>query len=132
MSVEIKGEDTVIRELERRLTGIRAQEIHDRALLAGAKVFVEELTRQFETFKDTGASINEITIGKPETVGGQRRIAIHWKGPKNRFRIIHLNEFGTVNNPNPAGKGAIARAMRNSERAYKAAVKRELEALARG
>lgn len=132
MSIEVKGEDAVIRELERRLTGARALAIQDRALMAGAKVFVEELRRQFESFKDTGASLKEMTIGNPETVGGQRRISIFWKGPKNRFRIIHLNEFGTVNNPNPAGKGAIARAMRNAERAYRNVVKRELEALTRG
>ena len=132
MSVEVKGEEAVLRELERRLTGARALAIQDRALIAGAKVFVEELKRQFESFKDTGASLNEITISEPETVGGERRVSIFWKGPKNRFRIIHLNEFGTVKNPNPAGKGAIARAMRNAEGAYRATVKRELEALPRG
>lgn len=132
MSIKITGEETVLRELESRLTGMRAQAIHDSALQAGAEVFVKELERQFETFKDTGASIAEITLSKPHTVGGERRITVHWRGPKKRYRLIHLNEHGTVNNPKPRGKGAIARAMRNSERAYRAAVKKEMEAIGRG
>lgn len=132
MGVELKGQDAVIRELERRLTGNAAQAIQDKALQEGAKVFVEELKRQFETFKDTGASIDEITISEPTSFGKDRRVTVHWKGPKSRYRVIHLNEFGTVNNPNPKGKGAVARALRNAEKAYVRTVKREMEAMARG
>ncbi|SFP80980.1 hypothetical protein SAMN05421839_1771, partial [Halolactibacillus halophilus] len=50
-----------------------------------------------------------------------------WKGPNGRYRIIHLNEWGTINNPNPAGKGAIARALKNSEKAYRDAVRKALK-----
>jgi hypothetical protein len=122
MSVEINGLDRMLTDLENRLGTARMQTISDRALKAGARAFVRELKIQFQSFKDTGASIDEITISEPMNIGGSRTIKVYWKGPKGRYHIIHLNEWGTVKNPNPQGKGAIARAMRNSEGAYRAAV----------
>jgi|SRR5699024_2727591 len=126
MSVEVKGEAKLLAELERRLGAKRMQKVSDKALEKGAKVFVAELKRQFQTFRDTGASIEEITISSPMTVGGVRTIKVHWKGPKDRYRIIHLNEFGTVKNPNPRGKGRIAVALRNAESAYRAVIKQSI------
>lgn len=127
MSVNITGINALINELERRLGSNRMQEINDRALKEGTKVFVRELKLQFEHFKDTGASIDEITISEPMWVRGKRTIKVHWRGPKGRYRIIHLNEWGTVKNPNPRGKGVIARALRNAEDAYRRVVRQELE-----
>ena len=102
------------------------QKISDKALLEAANEFVKVLKQEFESFKDTGASIEEITITGPIWEKGVRIVKVHWKGPHNRYRIIHLNEWGTINNPNPAGKGAIARALKNSESAYSNAVKKAL------
>lgn len=122
MSVEITGLDAVLVEVERRLGPERMERISDAALVAASAVFKAELQRQFSTFKDTGASLEEITLTAPRNVNGVRTITVHWRGPKGRYRIIHLNEFGTVKNPNPPGKGAIARALRNAETAYRNAI----------
>jgi hypothetical protein len=129
MSVRINGLTRLLADLERRLGQERIQAISDEALRAGAEEFVRELIIQFESFKDKGYSIEEITISGPITVSGVRTMKIHWRGPHDRYRIIHLNEWGTVQNPNPDGKGAIARALRNSENAYKRAVE---DAIRRG
>ena len=129
MSVQIKGLDKVLADLEKRFGEEKVRKISDQALKDGAKAFVKELKNQFESFKDTGASIDEITISKPMYVNGIRTIKIHWRGPEGRYRIIHLNEWGTIKNPNPRGKGAIARALRNAENAFHTAVK---EAVRRG
>ncbi|MEV5038861.1 hypothetical protein MRBLBA21_003762 [Peribacillus frigoritolerans] len=126
MSVKIHGEKAVRAELEKRLGKVKVQQLSDKALKQGAQVFIKELKSQFQSFKDTGASINEMTISEPMWVSGVRTIKIHWSGPKDRYRIIHLNEFGTVKNPSPRGKGAIARAMRNAESAYRNAIKKVL------
>ncbi|MCA1029364.1 hypothetical protein LCM23_25465 [Cytobacillus kochii] len=123
MSVRLRGQNQVLAEIERRLGRTAMQRISDKALKRGARVFVEELKRQFESFRDKGGSIEEITISEPMTIAGTRTIKIHWRGPKGRYRIIHLNEWGTIKNPNPRGKGAIARAMRNAETAYRNAIK---------
>ncbi|WP_102707014.1 HK97 gp10 family phage protein [Terribacillus saccharophilus] len=122
MSVEVKGLNKLLQEIESRYGKGNVHRVSDRALEKGAEVFVRELKRQFQAFRDTGASLREITVSKPVSIGSDRLIRIHWKGPDNRYRIIHLNEFGTVKNPTPRGKGAIARAMRNAEDAYRAAV----------
>lgn len=124
MSVKMTGEKKLIADIEKRLGKMKAQQLSDIALKKGAEVFVRELKNEFELFKDTGATIDEITISEPVWVNGSRTIKIHWKGPKDRFRIIHLNEFGTVKNPNPKGKGAVARAMRNAEKEYRDTIKR--------
>jgi hypothetical protein len=122
MSVKVTGLDKLLGDLEKRFGQSTVKRISDEALMEGAKAFVKELERQFETFKDTGASIEEITISNPMWIQGKRAVKIHWSGPKGRYRVIHLNEFGTVKNPNPDGKGAIVRAMRNSEKAYHDAI----------
>lgn len=126
--VKLRGIKKLADDLEKRLGKAAMQRITDKGLIEGAKEFEKELKREFETFRDTGASIEEITISPPYTDRGVRTIKIHWKGPDGRFRIIHLNEWGTIKNPNPRGKGAVARAMKNAEKAYRDAVKKALKA----
>ncbi|MCA1021796.1 HK97-gp10 family putative phage morphogenesis protein [Halobacillus litoralis] len=123
---KISGMDTLIDELEKRYGSKALKEKVDRALIKGASVFKAELVREFESFKDTGASIKEITLSSPMDFDGKRTIRVSWQGDKNRFRIIHLNEFGTVKNPNPKGKGAIARAERSAREAYQRVIQEEL------
>jgi len=127
MSVKIKGLKKLQDDLEAKLGPLKMRVISDAALTAAAKVFVTELQSQMDAVKDTGASVDEITLTPIYSERGTRTITVKWKGPKNRYRIIHLNEFGTVKNPNPKGKGAIARSLVNSEAAYKAAIKAVLK-----
>jgi hypothetical protein len=127
MGVTIRGEMDLLRELERRLGARAMEKISDKALQAGAEIFVKEQDTQLKTFKDKGFTVSEVTISEPMFVGNTRVIKVHWKGPHGRYRIIHLNEWGTVKNPNPRGKGKIARALRNSEDPYRAAIKRAIE-----
>lgn len=131
MSVEIKGLDEALAEVERRLGAEKMQQISDAALKDAAAVFEKELLSQLSTFSGvagtTGATKDEVKFSEPYDVNGVRTITVHWSGPKQRYRIIHLNEFGTINNPNPKGKGAIARALRNAETAYKKAIQKTVE-----
>lgn len=127
MSVKITGEKKLIAEIEKRYGQMKMQQLSDMALKKGAEVFVRELKSQFESFKKSGASIEEITVSEPMNINGVRGVKVHWKGPEGRYRIIHLNEFGTVKNPNPKGKGAIAKAMRNAEKEYRDTIKRVIK-----
>lgn len=131
MSVKIRGMKKLQDDLERKLGKVRMQLVTDQALRAGAKVFVEELKRQVATFSDgigqsEGYTLKEIAVSEPFTQAGVRTIKVHWKGPHGRYRIIHLNEFGTVKNPNPRGKGKIAIALRNSEKEYARVVRKAI------
>lgn len=131
MSVEVRGVDALQRKLQERFGKANMQRIVDEALKEGAKVFLTELKKELATFSGipgtTGATLKEVTLTEPYDKNGVRTISVHWKGPQNRYRIIHLNEYGTVNNPNPKGKGAIARALKNAERVYRETVKNAIE-----
>lgn len=127
MTVKLKGLKEIERALERKYGRQKMKKISDEALLAGGQVIVKEIKKSFESFKDTGASIDEVTLSRPYSLNGVRTIKVHWKGPEDRYTIIHLNEFGTVKNPNPDGKGSIDRALRSGRDTYFKIVKRHLE-----
>lgn len=127
MSVKITGLSKLQNELERKLGAAVMSKISDQALLAGAEVIKKELQANFERFKDTGASLDEITISEPKDGANGRTVKIHWRGPDGRFRIIHLNEWGTIKNPNPAGKGAVALSLENGKNEYRKVIKKMIE-----
>ena len=127
MTIKLKGMKEIEKALEKKYGARKMRQITDEALVAGGKVIVKEIKKNFESFEDTGASKDEVTLSKPFTLNGVRTIKIHWKGSKNRYTIIHLNEFGTIKNPNPRGKGAVDRALRSGRDTYFKIVKRELE-----
>ena len=126
MTVEISGMSELLSELENRLGPQSFERISDQALKDASLVFKSELVAQLSTFKDTGATLDELTFSEPYTKNGIRTITVHWKGPKRRYAVIHLNEYGTVKNPNPRGKGSIARALQTSEAAYKRAIEESI------
>jgi len=123
MSVKITGINRLLGELEAKLGKKKMESVTDASLMAGAKIVYNELQKEFAKFKDTGASMDEMKISEPSTVNGVREIRIYWQGPKNRRWVIHLNEFGTIRNPNPRGKGAVARAIENSWKPYAKALR---------
>lgn len=127
MSVNISGLSELIKNLERRYGEEAVTRISDQALIDASQVFKVALIAQLATFKDTGATLDELTFTEPYTKDGVRIITVHWKGPKGRYRVIHLNEYGTVSNPNPRGKGSIGRAVQISEVSYARAIRNAIE-----
>lgn len=127
LKVTVNGVEETNRELERRFGQLNMGRTIDKALREGARAFKTELVSNFQSFRDRGHSINEMVISKPMTLNGVRTVVIYWSGPKNRYAIIHLNEFGTIKNPDPRGKGAIERALRTAQDTYLSIVKREIE-----
>lgn len=127
MSVKVTGNSRLQAELETRFGKKAMEKIVDDALLAGAKVFEKELANNFESFRDTGASVNEIKISEPIPTPSGRSRKIHWKGPDGRYRIIHINEWGSVKNPNPRGKGKVAISLQNGKKEYRKVLKKSIE-----
>lgn len=128
MSVEIEGMKALIQKLQRAYDDETLIHLQDKALKKGAKYFVSVLKLEFELFRDTGASIEEVSITDPYFIHGNiRMIKVYWEGPQHRRSIIHINEWGSVINPNPRGKGAIARTMRITKEPYRQIVKNDLE-----
>jgi hypothetical protein len=127
MAVNVTGLKSLQAELEARYGTRRMIEISSNALLQGAEVIKKELEKNFESFRDTGASIDEITISEATDGPNGRRREIHWVGPKDRYRLIHINEWGTIKNPNPAGKGKVAASLDGGKKMYRQAIKKALE-----
>ncbi|MDU9304417.1 hypothetical protein PQ701_04170 [Staphylococcus coagulans] len=131
MSVEVKGIPELQRQLERRF-GKEAMRIKSDRALETASDFVENtLKKEFESFKDTGASIDEMKRTKPHTnlSSNERVVEIKWVGPMNRKNIIHLNEHGYTRDGKkytPKGFGVIAKTLSASKSHYREIIKKEL------
>lgn len=134
MSVKVTGDKALESELEKRFGIKEMVKVQDRALIAGAKVIVEEVKKQLKTSKKTGALINEVTYNKPEWIKGKRTITVHWRGPKDRYRLVHLIENGHVQKGTgkfikPKAMGGVNRAIRQGQNQYFDTLKRELKKL---
>ncbi|PNZ12571.1 hypothetical protein CD113_06510 [Staphylococcus simiae] len=85
-----------------------------------------------KSFADTGKSVKATSVSKPQTIGGVRQVKIHWNDGSSgeRYRIIHLNEYGHFDRSgkwvNTAGKGVIDNAMRKGRQTYFDTIKSEL------
>ncbi|HGN7118099.1 TPA: HK97 gp10 family phage protein [Staphylococcus aureus] len=134
MSVKVTGDKALDRELEKRFGTQAMLKVQDRALIAGAKVIVEEVKKQLKPSKDTGALINEVTYTEPEWIKGKRTITVHWRGPKDRYKLVHLIENGHVQKGTgkfikPKAMGGVNRALRQGQSQYFETLKRELKKL---
>lgn len=127
MSVKINGLKKLQDTLISRYGPVAIQKIIGPSLNKGAELFIKELGSNFESFKDTGASIDEITVSELKVDANGYKVYIHWKGPNDRYRLIHLNEWGSIKNPNPKGKGKVAFSLKNGQKSYRAVIKKELE-----
>lgn len=131
MTIELKGMNELVKQLEKRFGKESTQRISDKALTDGAKIFVDAINKEIKSRPDKGYAkgwtVDDTSISEPTTIGGARTVKIHWNGPHGRYNLIHLNEFGTVKNPNPPRKGAIAKALRSAETAYRESIKKSVE-----
>ncbi len=130
MTVTVKGDKEIIAYLEKKYGRSATKRITDFALTKGGQKVVQIIKNNMKSFKDTGESVEETTVSKPMTINGVRTVKIHWRGPKQRYRIIHLNEYGHFDRAgkwvNTRGKGVIENAMREGRETYFRTVKEEM------
>lgn len=129
MGVNITGVQNMMVEIEQRIGKEIAENRARKGMQEGGKIVYKNMQQSMMSFRDTGATLDEMKISNVETTTGTLKLYIYWKGPKDRFRIIHLNEKGYTRNGKrytPRGHGAIARALRQSQTAYFRAVEKEL------
>ena len=99
--VEIEGEEELFRNIEKKLGR--------QATLNASLDFAKDVGKQTKkivkaveaTYKDTGATVNEtVSRVKPAPLGGYAYVEVGWKGPKNRVKLVHLNELGYTRSKN--------------------------------
>lgn len=128
-NVEFKGVNETLREMEKRLGSTKTRKIAREAVDEGASDVEEQMKWAMMSFKDTGATINEVVKKKATYRNENTEAEIGWNGPKQRYRIIHLNEWGYTRNGRqikPRGFGVITKSLKSSEKIYFNTVAREL------
>lgn len=130
MSVEIKGIPELQRSLEKRFGKEVMERKSDKALDKVSDYVLNELKKEFEKFKDTGATIAEMTkTPSQKLTDGNKVIRIIWEGPKSRQSIIHLLEHGFERDGKkytPPSFGLIAKTLSSCEPRYKAIMRNEM------
>ena len=130
MSVTLRGFKELQDALERKYGRGAMKRVTDFALTKGGQKVVQIIKNNMKSFEKSGASVEEVTVSKPMTINGVRTVKIHWRGPRQRFRIIHLNEYGHYDRSgkwvNTRGKGVVENAMREGRETYFRTVKEEM------
>lgn len=129
-NVEVKGVNETLRELEKRLGDKKVRTITRKAINNGAEKVEKRLQSDMLVFKDTGYTIDEVVRKKATYRNYKAEAEIGWNGPHQRYRLIHLNEWGYTRNGRqikPRGFGVITKSLKNSEPVYLSAVETEVK-----
>ncbi|MFL2076379.1 HK97 gp10 family phage protein [Marinilactibacillus psychrotolerans] len=132
MSFEIKGVEELLRKMESELGERKVSRIANKALNEAGEEFKEGLAQAVSSYKDTGATADEVVIGRASKRGGRRTVKVGWNGPKQRYKLVHLNEFGYTRwgkTYSPRGSGVIRKYIDVSGKQYILDVRRRLEEL---
>lgn len=120
MSVKVTGVEQMMVEITKKVTGT-ADKQGAEALKRGGQLVYKRMQSGMAYFRDTGATLEEMQVSNVQTSRGQIKLYIYWKGPKDRYTLIHLNEKGYTRNGkfySPRGRGAIARTIAGVESEY--------------
>lgn len=128
-NVQFQGVTETIQALEKKLGTKKIRKVTRDAIDEGASDVEEQLKWALLTFKDTGATVDEVVRSLASYKNYNAEAEIGWNGPKQRYRLIHLNEWGYTRNGRqikPRGFGVITKSLKFSEKIYLNAVAREL------
>jgi len=131
VTAEITGVDEVLDKLAEKFSPAKLARVENAALrVAGRRVAVE-LKNAVASYRDTGQTVLQVSVGDPRSAGGIRRIKIGWHAG-SRWRLVHLNEFGYTRGGrtySPRGMGKIQGAYDSSREPAKELQRHELEKL---
>lgn len=119
---ELSGVDEVIKALDEQFSERRSSTIQNKAVNEAAEIFKDGLAEAISVYSDTGATVGETTRSRAsKKADGTRTSRVGWSGPKKRYKLIHLNEFGYVRwgkKYNPRGSGVIRAYIDKSQNVY--------------
>lgn len=124
MSVEITGVEEVLAKLEQRFSQSKMTQVEKRALSIAGRVIAVRLRSAVSSYRDTGATVREVKVSMPRRKDGKIQLKIGWAGDgtKQRWRLVHLNEFGYTRNGriySPRGLGVIKKSYDSSKHVAK-------------
>lgn len=134
MGVNYNGLPEIQQRLRELASEKQIKKITDDALKAGAKVIAVEISKRLIANLgeySTGATVEEIVIGRPKSKRGSRTIRIGWNGPSQRYRLVHLNENGYTRDgkfygPQLGGYKQVSKAIEAKKQEYVDTLKAEM------
>lgn len=117
---KIKGVTELERKLDNMMGDREANKVIYPVLQSASANVLSKLKTDMLVFKDTGATINEVIAQNPRMdTHGVRTVKIGWSdtGAKQRWRMVHLNEYGYTRygrRYTPRGFGVIGRSVESS------------------
>lgn len=129
-SVEVKGVNETLKAMEKKLGDKKVRSIARKAINTGAEKVEKRLQSDMLVFKDTGYTIDEVVRKNATYKNYNTEAEIGWNGPHQRYRLIHLNEWGYTRSGRqikPRGFGVITKSLKNSEPVYLSTVEMEVK-----
>jgi len=128
-TVKISGAREIINNMEKVAVKNKVRKMTRNAINAGAQLVEKEVKQNIKPFRDTGATYNEVVLTNAAYTAGQAHAKLGWNGPKQRYRLIHLEEWGYTRKGKqfrPRTFGAIGKTLTQSQTAYLSTVEQVL------
>jgi len=123
----------LLKAIDKELSSSQASLVKNKAINTGSENVAENLRTAFNKFKGTkyskGYTADEVTRQKARKTRKGRTASIGWNGPHERYRLIHLNEFGYNRfgkRYNPRMMGTVQNTVEQSRKQYFETVGEEL------
>ena len=134
VSVDVEGLDEVVNKLSEKFSERKLAKVENDALRLSGRLTAVKLKQAVSSYRDTGATVIEIVAGKPRLRDAGRTINVGWNGDgsKQRWRLVHLNEWGYTRNGKsyrPRGVGKVQQAYEDVKQPAIDLTKKELEKL---
>lgn len=124
----------VVKAIDKELKGTQSSRIQNAAINKGAEKVADNTSKAFAKFKgtkySTGATADEVVVQRSRKTQYGRAAKVGWSGPKERYRLIHLNEWGYTRKGKtyrPRMMGTVQKSLDQSEREYFDIVGKELQ-----
>ncbi|MDY4307265.1 hypothetical protein SNF32_07620 [Enterococcus mundtii] len=129
-NVEMKGVQETIDALENKFGEKKTKTLIKKAINTGAEKVERKLQTDMLVFKDKGYTIDEVVRKNAAYKNYKAQAEIGWNGPHQRYRLIHLNEWGYTRKGRqirPRGFGVITKSLKQSEPVYFDSVLKEVK-----
>lgn len=132
MSIEIRGEQEIINYLYKHYSTDAVIKMNKAAIERAGSKMIDRYNDALRPYRDKGLIIASTNLYGPNNDTGYNRAKINWYGFKgDRFRIMHLNEYGHfLRNGkfySPTQVGLIENVRKNSAGLYRQEIKKEIE-----
>lgn len=131
-SFNIKGIEQLEKAIKEKYEGAAAKRIQRQTVADASELVVEKLRGNYEKINgkySKGYTATEVMSGNPTTKNDLASVKIGWNGSKDRWRLIHLEEWGYVRSGKqykPPSYKSIEKTLKEVEQPYAEEIRKGL------